>query len=418
MATETGASSVTVLNGLFKVVYNKDIVNALPDNAILQKLFPDLTAATKLGQEYRTPITLSHEGGVSYLGESGDLTTLNDAVSLQMKEAQIKGTEMILRGLITNKAIASSLGGDTKAFKKATSVKVFGMNASLRHRIEASLLYGQSGLGVVSTVTDLGSNLAEIVITDATWAPGIWIGTEGAFVDSFTSTTKNNTGTLAINKVDLDNKKLTVLYTGTIASDVTAGDNLFFQGSAVDGGTFNEMVGLKKIITNTGALFNINAGSYSMWKGNSDASVGDASFSQLQDAAVKPANRGCAEKLVALVPTKYWTQLNKNEAALRRYDVSMGDKAKNGFKSLSFDAANGELEIVKHPMVKEGDFFLLPKDCVVRVGASDITFALDGESFFRPLEKQSGFMMEAYTDQAVFLTKPSYSYYASGVTYS
>jgi hypothetical protein len=414
---ETGASNLTTLDGLFKIVWHKDIVNALPDNAILQKRI-DLSAAQKLGDEYRTPISLSHEGGITYLGETGDIADLNDAVAGQMQHAAVKGSEMNLRGLLTYKALAASLGGDQKAFKKATAVKVFDMNASIRHRIEASILYGQSGVGTVSTVTDLGSNEAEIVITDAEWAPGMWIGTEGHYIDSFTGTTKNNTGTLKIHKVDLSNKKLTVTYSGTIASDCTAGDLLFFKGAAVDGGTFKEMAGLKKIISNTGSLFGINAGSYSMWQGNSVASAGDASFGLLQDTAVLPANRGCMQKLVALVPTKFWTALNKNESALRQYDVSYGDKAKNGFRTLSFYAANGELEIVRHPMVKEGDFFLLPEDSMVRVGATDVSFSLDGESFFRPLEKQNAFMLQCMTDQAVFLTKPSYAAYAAGVTYS
>jgi hypothetical protein len=416
---ETGASNITTLNGLFKVVYHREIVNAIPDNAILQKRFGELSAAEKVGAEYRMPVVLSHEGGITYLGESGDLADLNSAVSMQMKEVTVKGSEMNLRGLLTYKALAASLGGSEKAFKKSTSQKVFGMNASIRHRIECSMLYGQSGLGTLSTVTDLGSNVAELVITDATWAPGIWIGTEGHSIDSFTGTAKNNSsGALVITKVDLDSKKLTVTYTGTLSNEAAAGDDLYFTGSAVNGGTFNEMVGLKKIITNSGSLFGINAGSYSLWKGNTVSSAGDASFGLLQDTAVKPANRGCAQKLVALVPTKFWTSLNKNESALRQYDVSYGDKAKNGFRSLSFYAANGELEIVRHPMVKEGEFFLLPEDCVVRVGSTDVTFSLDGESFFRPLEKQNGFMLECLTDQAIFLTKPSYAAYASGVTYS
>lgn len=414
---ESGASNLTNLDGLFKIVWHKEIVNALPDNAICQKRW-DLSQAQKLGDEYRTPVSLSHEGGVTYLGESGDIADLNDAIAGQMQHAAVKGSEMNLRGLLTYKALAASLGGDQKAFKKATAVKVFDMNASIRHRIEASMLYGQSGLGVVKTATDLTGGVAEIVITDAEWAPGMWIGTEGHFIDSFTGTTKNNSGTLQITKVDLTNKKLTVAYSGTFASDVAVGDLLFFKGSAVDGGTFKEMAGLKKIISNSGTLFGINAGSYSLWQGNSVSNAGDASFGLLQDTAVLPANRGCMQKLVALVPTKFWTALNKNESALRQYDASYGEKAKNGFRSLSFYAANGELEIVRHPMVKEGDLFLVPEDCVTRVGATDVTFSLDGESFFRPLEKQNAFMLQCMTDQALFLTKPSYAAYASGVTYT
>lgn len=416
---ETGFSGLTQLNGDFKVVYNKDIVNALPDNAILQKRFPDLTAATKLGLEYRTPITLSHEGGFTYLGESGDLTDLANAVSLQMREASIKGTELNLRGVITNKAIGASLGGGDKAFKKAATIKALAMNASMRHRIEASLLYGQSGIGTVASINDLGGNSGEIVITDASWAPGMWIGTEGASIDSFTGTTKNNaSAALVITKVNLDLKKLTVTYSGTFSSEVAVSDVLFFTGSNLGSNSFAEMVGLQKILTNTGSLFGIDASAFSMWAGNSSTSVGDASFKQLLDAAIKPANRGCAQTLVALVPTKYWSQLNADEAALRRYDASKGDTAKNGFKSLEFEAANGTLQVVKHPMVKEGDMFLLPENEVVRVGAYDVTFALDGETFFRPLEKQNGFMMQADTDQALFLTKPSYGLFGTGVSYS
>jgi hypothetical protein len=415
----TGASNdVAALNGNFKRQYASKLVNALPDGSLLQKRI-EFTRATKLGDDFATMVNISHEGGVSYLGEGGAVQALADAIAGQTKQATVKGTELNLRAFISYKALAASLGGDEKAFKNATAFKVFDMNSVVRKRLEISMWYGQDSIGVVSSVTDLGSNLATVVITDASFAPGFWQGVEGHRLASYTSGgTRHSDATsgLKIVSVDLENKTLTVSYVSAV-TEVQAADTLHWFGSRTGSSTYNEMVGLKKILSNTGSLFGIDASTASVWKGNLYPTAGQPSIPLLQRAAVKPANRGCMGKLLAVIPTKAWAEMSIEEGALVRRTQSESN-AVSGFDGLRVRAANGELEIVPSPFVKEGDFFLLPEDEMLRVGAIDVTFSLDGERFFRYLDGYNGYELQCMCDQAIFINKPSFGLYGSGLTYN
>jgi hypothetical protein len=407
---------IAALNGLFKVKYAKELKDLVPAFAKLQERVK-FSPAEKTGSYFAQPVNLSHEGGVTYLGEDGAVAELARARAGVMKEAQVKGSEINLRGTISYKALLASLG-EGSAHKSAVAVKALDMNTSIRHRLEAAFLYGQKGLGTVESVTDLTGNVGEIVITAATWSPGIWAGTEGHLIDSFTTTTKNNgTDPLIINSVDMDNRKLTVTYAGTLSSECAAADVLYFTGSYGGSTTWKEMAGLQKILTNTGSLFNIDAGSYSLWKGNSVSSVGELTFAKLQDAVTKAVNRGLMGKALVLLPTKAWSVINANEAAMRQYG-DFSREAKNGSTSIKFYGANGEQELLAHPMVKEGDAFILPEEDLVRVGATDVTFSLDGERFFRFLDGYNAFELQCMADQAIFLQKPAQAVYLSGITYT
>lgn len=420
MALAGTGNDVAALDGNFKRQFAKKLVNALPEGLILQKRV-DFSTATKLGDDFQTMVNVSHEGGVSYLGEDGSIQALVDAVAGQTKMALVKGTELNLRGFISYKALAASLGGDEKAFKNATAFKVFDMNAVLRKRLEQSMWYGQDSLATCGTVTDLGSNLATVVITDATWAPGFWQGVESHKIVSYAANgTRHSDATvgLKITAVDLDTKTLTVQYVSAV-TEVQAGDTLHWFGSrtgASGAATYSEMAGLKKILTNTGLLFGINASSASVWKGNTDSTGGTPSTALLQNAAVKPANRGCMTKLLAVVPTKAWAAMNIDESALVRRTQGEADGV-SGLEGLKLRAANGTIEILPSPFIKEGDYFLLPEDELLRVGAIDVTFSLDGERFFRWLDGYNGYELQCMCDQAIFLNKPSYGLYGSGLTY-
>jgi hypothetical protein len=54
--SNTGAT----LNGLFKQVYNKEVVTAIPDFAILQKAVP-FSKSQMLGDKFHIPVVLSDE---------------------------------------------------------------------------------------------------------------------------------------------------------------------------------------------------------------------------------------------------------------------------------------------------------------------------------------------------------------------
>lgn len=413
-----GENTVSSLNGLFKTVYAEKLLDLVPDYAILQKRVEFAPAEKENGAYFAQPVNLSHEAGFTYAGTAGGASALNAAINGTMKEAQVYGSELILRSQITYTALARASKAGPKAFKRASAWKVEDMNNSMRKRLEIAMLYGQVGLGTVSSITS-ASGSGTITLTEASWAGGIWAGAEGAKIDSFTSTTKNNGGgDITITAVDSDTRTLSVTCTGTFSNECAAGDVLYFKG-AYDGTTYTEMAGLQKIITNSGTLFNIAANTYSLWKGTTVSSFGEMSFVGLQRAIAKAVNKGLMEDVLLLVSPRAWAELNSDQAALRMYP-SGGDKAKNGFTALEFASVNGKCELVSHPLVKDGDVFIVPLDSTLRLGSTDLTFGVPGmdEQFFRLVDGYNLVELQCMADQAIFLERPAHAVYCSGVTYS
>ena len=420
-----GENTVSSLDGLFKVVYADKLLDLIPNFALLQKLVEFSPADKETGDFYAQPVVLAHEAGFTYNGDAGGTVALNAAAAGVMKEAQVKGSELILRAQMSYAALTRASQKGAKAFERLSRWKVEDMNNAFRKRLEIAMLYGQKGIGTVETATDLGGGLADVVITEGTWAGGIWSGAEGAKLDAFTGTTKNNaSGVLTITAVDSDTRTLTVSYTGVLADEIDPADVLYFQGSNAGAGSFNEMAGLQAIISNTGTLFGINASTYSLWAGNTVSSFGQISFSKLQDAVAKAVNKGLMEDVDVFISPKAWGVLNSDAAALRVFDSSYSvGKSENGSESLVFHSQNGKLTIHAHPLVKDGDGFIVPLSRVMRIGSVDLTFGrpgVDGEEavYFDRVPGYNVLELQAMADQAVFVECPAECVFLTGITYA
>jgi len=408
------------LNGLFKVVYADKLLDLVPDYAILQKEIDFVPADKETGNFYAQPVNLSQEAGFTYNGSSGAVVTLNAAIAGTLKEAQVKGSELILRAQLSYTALSRASTKGEKAFKRASAWKIEDMNNSMRKRLEIAMIYGSSagGVGIVSSVSG-----QVITLTAASWAGGIWAGTENHTLDIFPTSLSgaaHATG-LSISAVNSDLLQLTVV--GSLAS-VVATDVIFFASANAAGApnTFNEMAGLQAIIQNAGVLFNIDASVFSLWKGVSVSSVGQPSLGKIQDAITRAVNKGLMEKVLCLVSPKAWGVLNTDQAALRRYDESYdgGAKLENGGRAIKYWAANGEVEVRAHPMVKDGDAFLLPIENMQRIGSIDLTFGVPGfdEQFFTLVPNNNAVEVQCMADQAIFIEKPAHAVYMSGLTYA
>jgi len=414
-----GENTVSTLNGLFKTVYADKLLDLVPDYAVLQKKIPFVSADKETGNFYAQPVNLSHEQGFTYNGEAGAVVTLNAAINSTMKEAQVKGTEMILRTQIAYTALSRASKAGPKAFKRASAWKVEDMNNSMRKRLEISMLYGQSNIGVVESITS-ASGSGTITLTAASWAGGMWAGAENALIDSFTNTTKNNSNNITIVGVNSDTRTLSVTCSGTFSDECAAGDLIFFKGTNSGSSVFTEMAGLQKIIQNSGTLFNIDASTYSLWKGNTVSSVGQLTHAKVQDALARAVNKGLMEPVILLVSPKGFNTLNADLAALRMFDSSYGNEGKNGFEKLVFHSVNGPVEVVSHPLVKDGDAFILPLDAVMRLGSLDLSFGVPGmdETFFTLVQASNAVELQCMADQAIFIEKPAHAVFLTGITYT
>lgn len=349
--------------------------------------------------KYLQPVILGLEHGITFASSDEDAFNLNPPVAGVIRDAQIKGSPAVLRSFLGYTAASRAAQGDGKAFMDATKYLVANMLRSMAKKLEIEMLYGQSGYGAVASVS--GNN---VTIATAEWAPGIWAGAEGMPIEIRDSSGATSRGESVIQSVNFETRVITLQ---SAVPGVVATDLIFHKGAYG-----NEFIGIHEIINKqSGTLFNINVGTYNLFRGNRyDAGGSALSFTKLNLAAARAVEKGLEGKLVAMVNPRAWANMLNDQAALRRYDGSYSKKKlENGSEALAFYSQNGEIEIHPSIYVKEGNAYLLSVEDWCRVGSSDMTFKRpgQGDQFFRDLENSAGYELRLYTDQAVFCSAPA-----------
>ena len=343
------------------------------------------------------PVVLGLEHGITFASSDDDAFALQPAIAGAIKDAQVKGSPAVLRSILGYSAASRAAQGGAQAFMDATKFVVGNMLRSMAKKIEIEMLYGQIGYGLVAS-----TGASSFTVQTAEWAPGIWAGSENMPLE-IRSPAGSLRGSCAVQSVNMDTRVVTVdaLPAGVIANDV-----IWHKGAYG-----NEFVGIHKILTTaSGTLFNIDVGTYNLFKGNEyDAQNGALSFAKLNQAVARSVEKGLEGKVTALVNPRGWANMLSDQAALRKYDGSYSKKKlENGSEALSFYSQNGEIEIIPSIYVKEGYAYLLSMEDFARVGSTDITFKRPGAdgNFFRDLENASGYELRCYTDQAIFCAAP------------
>jgi hypothetical protein len=395
------------LNSIYKEAYADRVKDLIPEGVVLLNRIEFVSADKQPGNLYHQPVTLGLEHGFTYGGSGGTAFALRNAVASSHEDAQIKGHEMILRSFLSVGAVSRSKGKNS--FIQASKLVVQNMLKSFARRLEVQLLYGQAegGIGVVESIS--AGNI--IKIEDHEWAAGIWSGSEKMSVE-IRSSAGALRGEATVESNSLKNKTITVdaVPAGTAASDV-----IYYAGAFS-----KEFAGIHKIITNTSSLFNIDASSFSLWRGNSvdvgtNFSGGEAtlSFNKLEESIAVAMEKGLAEEDVLVICNpKSWTNLLVEQAAKRQYDQSYSDaKLENGAKTITFYGQNGKIEIHSSIYCKEGYSYVLPMKEYKRIGSSDVTLDQPGfeGKFLKLLENANAYEMRAYTDQALFCAAPGTS---------
>ena len=297
----SGISSLDIA-GLFKKVYGGQ-TDLLPDGFPLQKM---LQVKKTGGESHNESVQLSHENGLTLIGESGDVTDFESANSGVVKQASIKCKEMFLSSALATGTIANSAGGGDKAFASATKDRVAANIRSHSRIREHMALYGQSeGLGRVNYAT---GNFRGVALTDgagtiggvtlvagvdtvnkiimlnpADIASGIWQGAEGMEIEQVVVATgevaDGGDASGKVVSVDIRNGLVKVDFTPVVATGLNS-HVLMMKGQR----EAKEMIGAKKILTNAGTLFGINAATYDLWKGTSVAVTGKLTLDKIADA--------------------------------------------------------------------------------------------------------------------------------------
>lgn len=401
----------TSMAGDFKNLYkNSGLVDAIPSWLLVQERYKFEEADAGLGQFYVFGVTLAKEQGFTYAPSSGTgsgVQTLNASVSGFIGSAQVQGYAIYLRARLSYDAAAKASKAGKKAFAQAYGAVLKNMKESHQYRLECSLLYGCDGIGIVSTNTS-----GVLALTAASWATGIWAsGMAGAIITAWTANTATATqhdGDLVITGVSVSNKTVTV--TGSTTA-TTTGDFLYFKGSRTST-AYNEPPGLYRILTNgntfvnTTVLFNIDAAVYELWKSQYYAVNGNLSLTAIMNGAALGVSFGLEKAILFCAPEKF-AQLASDEAALRRY-VQDTPNAKRGVKGITFLMGSVDVEILPHPLVKQGHAMIL-NESIHRTGATDVTFSLPGssEKLDVMVSDMTAVEFRSMSDQGIFAEKPA-----------
>lgn len=418
------SNTTTTFAGFLKTKYAQRLVNTVPEAFVLTRDAP-FAQARKIGEQYQQAVITKLEQGGTYSAAGAGAFSLNAATAGQISKALVDSAQFVLKSAIDYETLSKAVSKGDIAYGSAADQLLKNMALSARKRLEIDLWAGQysHGLGEIDTGYPSGQ---VIQITEATWAPGFWVGMEGAACEFYATgfgTKRTNTTTYAeIESVDIANRRITFDGTPAIPTDVVATDQVIFKGQRYDTSTWSSFKGLLAIGEQTsGNLFNI-AVTNSIWGPEQYGSVGSISFSVLQDAAVTSVVKGLDNGATVYVPVKAWADLLTEQAALRRYGGSFDGRTRltNGGRAIEFLSLTGTLEIKPSIYCPQGTAVIVPKDSLVRVGATDVTFKVPGmdQTMMQVSDTTAGVSLFCYYNQALFTAEPGQMTLLTGITYT
>ena len=418
---------------LFKKVYGQ-INKAVPKYFVLSKEIP-FSQSTAIGSSYIEAVVLSGEVGWTLLGTDMNNIDLNSSGSSNVRQAEIISSAVVLRSLVPVQFMTRAANGGEEAFMKGTSYIMESHMEShdrlletIRHNGQSSYLLGRvayetatyrgvaftTGTGTLtkSDATTIaftaGINAASkaILIQQGDFAAGFFVGNEGAQIRQVDATS----AVVASGKLVSVDVSLGIVYVDftPVAASSIGSHRICFQGmeSAL------EAVGMHKILTNAGLLFNINAASFSLWK-TPIINCGGKRFNldAVLAGVAQAVNAGGLDKpLMVLVGPDTFSKMIKDEAALRRYDAKYNPAQNtNGFEAIEIYGQNGVNTIVADRFVMEGLAFGIVKEDWLRGGSSDVSFQPKGvnREMIKLLDEKNAYDIRSYSDQFLLCRRPA-----------
>lgn len=429
------AITMADLAGNFKQAYPEGVEKAYADEALLSRIVP-FSEEARVGDKFHQPVILTREGGVTYAASGAGMYDLKTPKAMVMRDAQIDGTQITVRSQLPLDVIARSLGSG-KAFKKAT-VPVFESNQETHSkRLEIAYLYGQSKTGIGQTQATGSANVdgtnSKLRISDATWAIGIWKAEEGTDIRVFKNSDNSLVGSAAftITQIDPDNK---TIYVSGASGDISALDTAVAAGacnidwdyavkaaSARTAANSNTLVGIDRHLTATSSdtIHNI-ACTYTLWMGSTYAVGGQLSWADAVKATNKAVGKGgLSGKVYLFCSVAAWPNLAEQFVSARVFDSSASSKGELGVETIKYLGPNGTtIEVAGHPIVKDGEAFVLPAKAMVRGGAQEVSFTTPGKSeeMFTWVQDKNGYEVRSYSDQFILLKQPARCVKLTGIT--
>ena len=399
----------TTYDGLFKDRYVGKLETLLPSTAIVQDDVR-FNQAEALGDNYVKNLRVKRSGSFTYYGSALDAFALADVNTGGTVPASAKGTQFVLRDSISYGALKGAKNS-MQAFGNAFDETVKDMVEASAFALEMQLLYGNSSIGEVQSITSVGGGTETITIKAAAWAIGIWAQAEGLKIDFYDApggTKVNTNDDVVVGAVDVSARTVSISGNTTDLAAIAADDVIIPDGA--DGQWSS---GMDILIPQTsGTMHGVSLSSYGAMRGNSHAVGGTAlSFSAIDAAAAVVHGRSGQHRRLCLYVSPFtFSDLNQDLAALRRFTANEST-GRLGYQMIEYTGQTGKIEVKSHPMVKAGEAFLVNPEGLDRVGSTDTTFDAadamgEGESkFVTQLSGNAGVELRSYWNQGLMNTR-------------
>lgn len=417
--------------GYFKVTYTDRVVTRLiPDSEKFHKLFKLATPTKQFGLDFRAPVQLTKEGGFT---SNLDNTAfdLNQPKSHNVPEAKMTSSTLVQRSAMSYDTMQRALhalkvGGPAgqEAFVNATKAVVAAQVKTCTFVAELQYRYGcgdaandapgaTDNLGEVESVTVAAAGgVVTLRLTDASWATAIWAASEGFRYDF-----RDGAGA----QVAPDFPVLTsvlpstrdLVFTGTQAelAAIAGGDHIYFAGDAVSAYE-KEMVGLSRIMENTGVLFGIDVNDFNLWGAHQfDTGAQPLTMGLVLEGAQRCANLGYSGDLCLMVNPATWADLMQDEAALVDHTGGKKSSYARGSSTIAFRGLTGNIKVESDIYMKRGIAYMAPPNGVLRLGANEGTFKMptgEDRRMMREMENKAGTEVRYYWNKSIYSPTPAY----------
>lgn len=396
--------TIQSLDQFTKQLYADKVQDLVPDFELLMKGIPFVSAEKQAGGDYVQPVILSRDHGVTFHGKNDAQLKLEAPIAAIIDSASIRPSAMTMRAMLSYTS-ASRLTGGPRAFVNGTSYIVESLVQSFAAIMEQIHWYGGMGLGKIGSVGVAN----DVTISAAEWASGVWVGGEGMLIDIYRAGAK--VATTEITQVDIINKKLVLASNaGLLANDV-----IYRKGSYG-----LESLGAHYILQNTGSLFGIDAAQRKLWQANTyDCGAAALSFQKVSEGIARAYGRGLLGKMKLYVSPVTFSTMFPDFKTVKSVDTfssrvfndeSQLKTLEHGVNAIKFFINSVEVEVIASPYVKEGYGFGLSDEGWVRVGSRDLSLGTPGMpegSYWMQAQDYSALELRAFTDQALFCTKPA-----------
>lgn len=427
-------------NSIHKQVFG-EFQDPIPEGAKVQKLAKFAPGSKgKLGKEFIEAMLASHEGGVSFAGNSDTYatTSLVSPKAMDLIQATVNAAQAILTVRVSDRVMNASVGSQAAFVAGAGMAARVGMR-SMHNLMEALLFYGGAATGMGSITAISGSSTTRaLTVSAATAAHGILRGKKGWSINIYKSSDASlintNAAVVISSVVPQSNQSVVINVTldssdGTSLDTAVGAETCYFNfygersGSTAITGTAQTLLGFDGIVSAT-SLYGQTVSSYAdILAPQSLAVNANLDLGSVLMAGALSNQAGIDNGATLFVCPRAFALLGADQSSFRRFGGEMN--VKNGIKSLEIEAPCGPVDIVSSSFVKPQEAFLVPmgdmdgQPLCFRPGINEVSMqnALNGEDAWIQRPEYTAWDLRVSADFGLYHRRPSGIVKLTGLTY-